>query len=197
MKRLFLILTFLSLAFASHAQLVVPHVPEVTLRGSRVFVDDVKLKKDFVLSCISDEYGKEAADAWVKNRKGYKAGLGLTISGSYLMISSGIALTCGLIYTAGTLVTVPVIGFAGVMSGDMDSVENHYSEEFYKGGFMISAGMICGVAGLAMLVAGIPTICVYQSRLENQFYDMGTSFSRRASLTFGGQKNGLGFALNF
>ena len=48
------------------------------------------------------------------------------------------------------------------------------------------------------LVAGIPTLCVYNSRLKQLATDYNEGHRNQdVSLSFGGQNNGIGFALNF
>lgn len=127
------------MAYAASAQTV------VDIKGSRVFQSGEKLSKEEAVLLMSDINGMDMSDDYLKYRKGYKAGLGMTIGGASL----------ALVGAAGTVTSVLLAlpyAFAGKESTMLDVA--------------LGTSMVCAVGGIAVMIAGIPTLCVYKKRLN-------------------------------
>ena len=141
----------------------------VDIRGSRVFVDGVKLDKYSAAACFSSIDGVDRSDDYLKYRAGYKTGLGLTIGGIAL-IPVGYGMILGGFIGAWTADTT-----AGVVVGET--------------AMLLGATSI--VAGAACVLAGIPTLCVYKTRLNRLEKKYNTS------LQIGTSPGGLSLAISF
>lgn len=139
MKRIVFLIVSCLMAYAASAQTV------VDIKGSRVFQSGEKLSKEEAVLLMSDINGMDMSDDYLKYRKGYKAGLGMTIGGASL----------ALVGAAGTVTSVLLAlpyAFAGKESTMLDVA--------------LGTSMVCAVGGIAVMIAGIPTLCVYKKRLN-------------------------------
>jgi len=139
MKRIVFLVVSCLMAYAASAQTV------VDIKGSRVFQSGEKLSKEEAVLLMSDINGMDMSDDYLKYRKGYKAGLGMTIGGASL----------ALVGAAGTVTSVLLAlpyAFAGKESTMLDVA--------------LGTSMVCAVGGIAVMIAGIPTLCVYKKRLN-------------------------------
>lgn len=139
MKRIVFLIVSCLMAYAASAQTV------VDINGSRVFQSGEKLSKEEAVLLMSDINGMDMSDDYLKYRKGYKAGLGMTIGGASL----------ALVGAAGTVTSVLLAlpyAFAGKESTMLDVA--------------LGTSMVCAVGGIAVMIAGIPTLCVYKKRLN-------------------------------
>ena len=141
--------------YSSSAELV---DKPLDIRGSRVFVDGVKLDKYSAAACFSSVDGVDRSADYLKYRAGYKTGLGLTVGGAGLAVVG--------LYTT-------VAGIAELSDA-----------WFY-------AGAASSVIGTFCFIAGIPTICVYKTRLNRLEKKYNTS------LQIGTSSNGLSMAISF
>lgn len=66
------------------------------LKGSTMFVDGKKIPNREAVNFLSVTYGDSVADDWIRYRKGYKTGVGLTIAGASLTFCGGVVLGMGL-----------------------------------------------------------------------------------------------------
>ena len=139
------------------------------IRGSRVFVDDCKLDKYSAAACFSSVDGVDRSSDYLKYRTGYKTGLGLTIGGA-AMIPVGYFMFVG--------------GFIGAWTADTDA-------GLYVGEAIMLLGAGSVVAGAACFIAGIPTLCVYKTRLNRLEKKYNTS------LQIGTSPGGLSLAISF
>lgn len=139
MKRIVFLIVSCLMAYAASAQTV------VDIKGSRVFQSGEKLSKEEAVLLMSDINGMDMSDDYLKYRKGYKAGLGMTIGGASLALAGA----------AGTVTSVLLAlpyAFAGKESTMLDVA--------------LGTSMVCAVGGIAVMIAGIPTLCVYKKRLN-------------------------------
>lgn len=154
----------------------------VEIKRDRVFQDGRKLTVNQAVSLFSDVNGIDLSDEYLKNRNCYRAGLGLIIGGSSLV-------SAGALVMGGGAISAVILGVPLALSG-----------EDMPRGVDIALGTGCAVmiVGAAAIVAGVPTLCVYRSRLKRlgEEYDASMS-SQGTELTFGLQDCGIGFALNF
>ena len=141
----------------------------VDIRGSRVFVDGVKLDKYSAAACFSSIDGVDRSAEYLKYRAGYKAGLGLTIGGAAL-IPVGYGMFLGGFVWAWTAETT-----AGCIAGEAV--------------LLLGAGSV--VAGGLCVLAGIPTLCVYKTRLNR------LEKKHNNSLQIGSSPNGLSMVISF
>lgn len=169
MKRIIVVLIAVLAAVSASAQYADMENRTVDIKGSRVFVDGEKLSKEAATSLFADLNGVDRSGDYLKYRKGYKAGLGMVIGGASLV-------SAGALVMGGGAVSALILGIPVALTG----------EDMPKG-VDIALGVGCGamIAGAAVLVAGIPTLCVYKSRLNN------------LEASFGPQSSGLGLALRF
>ena len=141
----------------------------IDIRGSKVYVDGQKLDKYSAAACFSSLDGVDRSYDYLNYRRGYKTGLGLTIGGA-AMVPVGYGLFLG--------------GFVWAWTSDS-----------YAGVYAGEATMFVGigsmVAGAACFIAGIPTICVYKTRLNRLEKKYNTS------LQFGTSSNGLALTISF
>ena len=141
----------------------------VDIRGSRVFVDGVKLDKYSAAACFSSIDGVDRSYDYLRYRAGYKTGLGLTIGGAALM-PVGYGMFLGGFIWAWTAETT-----AGCIAGEA---------VMFLGAGSVVAGGLC-------FLAGIPTLCVYKARLNS------LEKKRNTSLQIGSSPNGLSMVISF
>lgn len=175
MKRIFFLLLLSLISISLSAQ------THVEIKRDRVFQDGRKLSGSQAVALFSNVNGIDLSDEYLKNRRCYRAGLGLIIGGSSL-ISAG-ALVMG-----GGAVSAAILGLPLALSG----------EDMPKGvDIALGTGCAAMIVGAAAVVAGVPTLCVFRSRLKTMGEEYNASTSQGAALTFGLQNNGVGFAMNF
>ena len=184
MKKLLLLLTFLSFAYAASAQYATSsHVPYISVKGSRVFIEGEMLPKDQAAALFSDMNGVDRRGDYLKYRAGYKTGMGLSIGGASLVVT-------GSLIGVGAMFTAIIVGIPLAISGDQAYLNNAQIA-------MITAE-VATITGLACVVAGIPTLCIYQRRIKDIAIEHAAlTNSRQLSLTVGPTANGLGLALAF
>ena len=106
---------------------------------------------------------------YLKYRAGYKTGLGLTIGGAAMM-------PVGYFMFVG--------GFIWAWTADTDAA-------LFAGETVMLLGASSAIAGAACFIAGIPTICVYKTRLNRLEKKYNTS------LSIGSSPGGLSMAISF
>ena len=142
----------------------------IKMLGSMVYMDGKKLDKEKAATCFSSLDGVDRSADYLKYRAGYKTGLGLTIGGASLaIVGFGVSFV-------GVLVALPH-AFAGNETPGAD--------------FAIYSGVGAMIAGGACFVAGIPTLCVYKTRLNRLKKDYNMQ------LQVGASQNGLSMSLCF
>ena len=141
----------------------------IDIRGSKVYVDGQKLDKYSAAACFSSLDGVDRSYDYLNYRRGYKTGLGLTIGGA-AMIPVGYGMFLG--------------GFLWAWTSDGDI-------SFACAEATMFLGIGSMVAGAACFIAGIPTICVYKTRLNRLEKKYNTS------LQIGTSPNGLALTISF
>ncbi len=110
-------------------------IKPVDIKGSRVFVDGVKLDKEKAAACFSSLDGVDRSADYLKYRAGYKTGLGLTIGGASLA----------------------VVGFGSAFVGVLVALPHAFAGEEHLGSdIAIYSGVTAMAVGGACFVAGIP-----------------------------------------
>lgn len=176
MKRHIFLLLFALFGMSAMAQGVstgdIAGKSPIDIRGSMVYVDDCRLSKHSAAACFSSLGGVDRSADYLKYRAGYKTGLGLTIGGASLAVVG-----------AGTA----FVGFVKALQGAFDN--NDHNSAGAEAVMYIGAGSC--VIGAACFLAGIPTICVYKTRLNRleKVYN--------ASLQIGAGGNGVSMAICF
>lgn len=181
MRRIVIFLAAVFTAVSASAQYVDTE-KMIDIKGSRLFIDGEKLSKEEAYAFFQDMNGMDRSQDYIRYRKGYKAGLGMIIGGGSLTLAGGLTLLGG-------AVSAMVIGVPFAISG----------KDMPKGvDIAITAGGVSVLAGTAVMLAGVPTICVYKKRLKGleEEYNSGLQ-SQDVELTFGSQPYGVGFALRF
>lgn len=195
MKKIFMVILAAVVSLTAAAQYAMNSDTYVYLDGSRVFAGWEKIDNDDFVHYLSDRYGEDAGDAWNRYRNGYRTGLGLTIAGGSCMVLGGTAAVIGGMAALGTVMYFPLIGTIGSMAG---SDPNDMLDTMLEGPTLLAdIGGVVALGGLAMLVSGIPVMCVYKNRMTDHFNTYGSGIVNEVNLTFGAQSRGIGFALNF
>ena len=138
--------------------------------GSMVYMDGKKLDKENAAACFYSLDGVDRSADYLKYRAGYKTGLGLTIGG----------------------VSLVAVGFGSAFVGVLVALQHAFAGEEHLGSdIAIYSGVAAMAVGGACFVAGIPTICVYKTRLNRlkKAYNL--------SLQVGTSSNGLSMAICF
>lgn len=173
MKRHIILLLIAFISIGAMAQNVAqePVVGKpIKMLGSMVYMDGKKLNKESAAACFSSLDGANRSADYLKYRAGYKAGLGLTIGGASLA----------------------VVGFGSAFVGVLVALPHAFAGEEHLGSeIAMYTGIGAMVAGGACVLAGVPMICVYKTRLNRlkKAYNL--------SLQVGTTSNGLSMAVCF
>ena len=192
MKRLLQILSLILVGYAASAQTYTP----VEIKGSRVFMEGKRLTKSEAVSLFSDFHGADRSSEYLRYRSAYKTGLGLTVGGSVLTLGGGFTFVTGVAVVVAGGITIPLFAGVDVIAGT-DTSSEYSSEIFGKANTILNVGLFATLGGVAMLVSGIPTLCVYNSRLNHIEEDYNKAYLIPIEVTFGPQRHGFGFALRF
>ena len=142
----------------------------IDIRGSRVFVEDMRLDKTAAAARFSSLGGVDRSMDYLKYRTGYKTGLGLTIGGASLA----------------------AVGYGVSLVGLVGAIGNAFNEDTHRWGDPIFyLGATSFVAGSLCLLSGIPTLCVYKTRLNRLEREYNTS------LSVGASPSGFALTINF
>lgn len=170
MKRFILILLLIAASLtAAHAQYARPS--EISSRGSGIYAEGQKLTAQQAADLFSDFGGTQMGEEYLSNRKGFRAGLGLTIAGPPAFALGSAA------YVVGALMT-------------LDSSLSPVSE------IVCYTGATMAVSGVLMTVVGIPTLCVYRSRIKDSTAEYNARNSRPV-VAFTPARSGVGVAMTF
>lgn len=192
MKNLLLILSLILVGYAASAQ---THTP-VEIKGSRVFMEGKRLTKSEAVSLFSDFHGADRSSEYLRYRSAYNTGLGLTVGGSMLTLGGGVTFLTGNIVAIVGGITLPIFAIVDAGAGT-DTSSEYSSEIFGKANTILNVGLFATLGGVAMLASGIPTLCVYNSRLNHMEEDYNKAYLIPIEVTFGPQRHGFGFALRF
>lgn len=133
-----------------------------------------------------------------KYRRGFAAGKGLLIGFGALagagLVTAGVgaigltieAITAGV----GTVFMVPIFAMVGAPEAGVVPFEAKFAP-------VANAGAVIFCAGALGLIAGTTVFCVYKARLNKVGRSINDSSLQRLNLSFGAQRHGVGFALNF
>ena len=181
MKRFLLVIAlFLITAAASQAQYAYP--TEITSRGSKILVQGEKLTPDQATAMFTMVGGAEMGQDYLSYRKGYKVGVGLSVGGASMTVVGSATFLTGLI--AGLVINLPA-SIAGEEPPVWPDV-------------LIYAGGGAAVSGAAMMLAGIPTACVYRHRIKKVTAEYNSTVtSSKPVVTFSPARSGIGIAMNF
>lgn len=177
-------------AFAQYMQDTTALSDPVSLRskGCRIYAGAERLNKREAAAYFADMNGTDKSADYLRYRRAYHAGVGLTVTGS-VVVGTGLGLTVvgGIV----ALVTLPFAALGG---------ESTMPDELFV---VPKIGAYTTLAGVVFWAAGIPTLCVYKKRIRTLVSDYNAQSSMQQSspskveLSFGGQPSGLGFALKF
>jgi hypothetical protein len=172
MKREIILILFVLMSMAATAQYTQSEYAgkPIDIRGSRVFVEKQQLGLNSAVHCFASLDGADCSSDYLKYRAGYRTGLGLTVGGASLAAAGFVT------FFTGFLVALPH-AFAG--------------EESIGADIALYGGFVSMIAGSACFVAGIPTLCVYKTRLNRLEKQYNTS------LRLGASPAGLSMSLCF
>ena len=171
MKRLILILGLMvASVVAAQAQYAYPS--EITSRGSKIIADGEVLTAQHAADLFSEFGGEQMGEDYLKNRKGFRVGLGLSIAGPPVFAVGGCA------YVVGALMTI----------------DPQHAPQSY---IICYTGATLAVSGLLMTVAGIPTACVCRHRIKNAASDYNDAVKSKPVVTFSPARSGIGLAMTF
>ena len=191
MKRMIFILAALFMATTAFAQYNDAATDFMTMKKGSLWLGQEKITKENVQIVFSYV---EFQERWRNVNTGYKTGLGLTIGGSALT-AAGVTLVACFLDDRMLFETKSIwLDLFGNSKDGLEDALNGLKEE----SVLALSGDIMVSVGIPILLAGIPTLCVYKSRMKNLAEDYNASKkSTEMSLSFGNQAYGLGFALNF
>lgn len=186
MKRLFLLSVTLLVALSASAQYVVADYSSpvyMKAKGGRIFLDGEKLTRAEAAACFSGMDGVDRSTDYLRYRRVYNTGVGLTSAGAVTTVAGTS------IAVAGGLVALIVAPFAAI--GGATELPREVSQVPKLGGYMT-------LGGLAMLASGIPLISVYKKRIRTLAEEYNSiAANPRVTMSFGGQPSGIGFAIHF
>ena len=168
------------MAIGASAQYVPGH-SSLDTKGSRVYADGVLLDRSAAASCFADIDGADMSDDYLKYRRAYKAGLGLTVGGASAIAVGSVTSLIGL---TATVIVAPAAALGGK---DIPK----------KVTGITVAGVSVMCVGAAALIAGVPTMQIYKKRIRNLSDAYNRQSRIKTDVSFGGQSCGLGLALNF
>ena len=142
----------------------------IKMLGSMVYMDGKKLDKENAAACFASLDGVDRSADYLKYRAGYKTGLGLTIGG----------------------VSLAAVGFGSAFGGVLVALPHAFAGEEHLGSdIAIYSGVTAMAVGGACVVAGVPMICVYKTRLNRLKKEYNLS------LQVGTTPDGLSMAICF
>lgn len=193
MKRLILI-SFLAVIAMTDAFQASAQYNDIYRKGTKLFSSEgIQLTPEEVSVLFSSDEGLSYSD-WEKYCTCFKAGKGLLIASGSLTGAGLLTLGIGAVglMVEGISIGVGVGLLAPVMAISGETPEITYDSRF-RG--VAIAGLVMSGTGILGLATGTAVYCVYKKRLDNMVdaYN-GTA---EASLSFGLQRNGVGFALDF
>lgn len=154
---------------------------QLKVRGSRIFENGDRLSMDEVMLRFSDVNGENRVPDYLDCRTGYKVGLGLTWGGLAVMSAGGMTAVLGVFQA---IVTIPLLAKDKAYAAKLNTITE--------------IGAFTGLAGAALMVAGIPVACVYRHRIKNIAIEYNVAAaSDRAEVSFGLQSHGMGLAIAF
>lgn len=162
MKKLLFLVFLATISWAASAQFAYES-SAIHIRGSRVFMVGEQLPLESATACFTNLNGIDRSGDYLKYRKGYKTGLGLTIGGAAL---AGV----GSLTLLGSVVAALSIGLSASFAGEE-------APQWIDVALVSSSVAVLG--GSAAFMAGVPTLCVYKSRLnklEKAYNGVGIAF---------------------
>ena len=93
-----------------------------------------------------------------------------------LTVGGGCSFFTGVLVAVVGDITVPLFAGADAVA-ETDNTSELASEVFRKANTFLNVGLFATLGGVAMLASGIPTMCVYNSRLNGIEEDYNTSLS--------------------
>jgi hypothetical protein len=180
MKRFILILGLLfASAVVSNAQYAYPS--EITSRGSKILVEGEKLSPEQAAALFSDFGGAQMGDDYLLNRKGYRTGVALSVTGASAMVLGTVTFYTGLI-----------VGLAYALPGSIEGTEVPSWPDA-----VIYTGAALAISGAAALIAGIPTASVYRHRIKKATAEYNSAAASKPVVSFSPARSGIGIAMNF
>ena len=175
MKRIIILFALIvSSAAISHAQYANPS--HINSRGSKIIAEGERLTPQQAATLFSDFGGAQMGEEYLTNRKGYRTGVALSVTGASMFAVGYVT------FGYGFLVCL-VDAFAG---GELVWPE----AVLYTGAGIATAG------GL-MTLAGIPTAAVYRHRIKKATSLYNDAGGLKPAVTFSPARSGIGIAMNF
>lgn len=180
MKRFILVFAlFVTSVAVSNAQYAYPS--EITSRGGKIFAYGEKLEPTDAAQLLSEVGGLELGEDYLSYRKGYRTGVGLSVGGAAAAVVGTMAFYTGVVFVLA--VSVPT-SLAGKELPIWPEAVMH-------------AGGAVAVSGAALVVAGIPTACVYRHRIKKVTDEYNSTVTSKPVVTFSPARSGIGIAMNF
>lgn len=155
-------------------------------KGCRIYAGAERLDKNEAAAYFSHLNGMDRGADYLRYRRVYNAGIGLTVAGS-VITAAGFGLT--MVGGLAAFVTMPFVAIGG--GTDMPDELLVFPR----------IGTYAMISGVAFLGAGVPLICVYKKRIRTLVSDYNSMASASPAstveLSFGSQPSGIGFALRF
>ena len=162
----------------------------VGVRSGRVVLDGKRLSLGEERVFLNDTFGNDIYKEFVRNRRISNAGLSLVVIGGALL-TGAVADHWRTTVSLSAYVNLTMNpGFMGFLEPD-SSYESYLSMRLKRSGYIM-------IGGLAMLAAGIPTLCVYRSRMRSCIGEAyAAQHGKEVAVAFGGTPSGIGLTLSF
>ncbi len=180
MKRFILVFAlFVTSVAVSNAQYAYPS--EITSRGGKIFVNGEQLAPSDAAQLLSDVGGLELGEDYLSYRKGYRTGVGLSVGGAAATVVGTMAFYTGVVFVLAVSVPTSLAG---------------KDRPIWPEAVMHAGGAVA-VSGAALVVAGIPTACVYRHRIKKVTDEYNSTVTSKPVVTFSPARSGIGIAMNF
>ena len=180
MKRFILVFAlFVTSVAVSNAQYAYPS--EITSRGGKIFAYGEKLEPTDAAQLLSEVGGLELGEDYLSYRKGYRTGVGLSVGGAAATVVGTMAFYTGVVLVFAVSVPTSLAG---------------QEPPIWPEAVMYAGGAVA-VSGAALVVAGIPTACVYRHRIKKVTDEYNSTVTSKPVVTFSPARSGIGIAMNF
>lgn len=182
---------FMAVSLQSYAQYT-DSFTNLSRKRDMIAADGVLLARTQMEELLGDIGGESRYDEWMNGARLYRTGKGLLIGFGTLTGISILVCGCTIVYVMADVVAQ---GIATALTF------GQYLPEGVDRGAELTAAVSCyaALAGIAGLAAGTAVFCTGKSKMNGIIRDYNTLYPPRGNfdLTFGIQRNGVGFALNF
>lgn len=180
MRRFILVFALLfASAVVSRAQYAYP--TELSSRCAKIYADGERLAPEEAAQLLNEVGGYSLGDDYLSYRKGYRAGVGMAVGGAAAAVVGTMAFYTGVVFVFAVSVPTSLAG---------------QESPIWPEAVMYAGGAVA-VSGAALVVAGVPTACVYRHRIKKVTDEYNSTVTSKPVVTFSPARSGIGIAMNF